>query len=771
MPRRIAQGATDEQGSASDHQAKAIPLSGKTYWRSLDDLADTPAFREWVERRFPRSMRELLDGGIDRRRFLHLMAASIGLAGLNGCRRPESQAHPYTKPPEEVVPGLPNYYATAMPRPGSAVPLLVESHEGRPTKVEGNPKHPDSAGATDAIAQASVLDLYDPDRFSPVLHGRAVSTWQAYDTFAGDHFAALRRRKGQGLHLLSEDVASPSLDLLREHLRAVMPEARWHTYQAISPANARAGATLAFGSPVVVPRCHVDRAKVVLALDCDFLGLEEEGGRHLLGFAQARRVGAPGDSMNRLYVVESRFSLTGGMADHRLRLPASQVREYSVALARAVLAGSNAPSSLQQSLQATITGPWIDEVAADLKAHAGRAVILAGRRQPPLVHALVHAMNTTLGNLGKTVELRNVSRPVAGTLAELAEAAGKGQVETLVILGGNPAYDAPADIDFAPLIKRVKTTIRLGLYADETSRQATWHLPAAHYLESWGDARGSDGTVMPVQPLIEPLDGGRSALEVVAQLAAFEATAPYEIVRRGFRKVSGVAEAGFEDAWRSFLHNGLLPEVRLYPVVTPALKWDSIAEAVAAARPVPGPLSAENLELILDRDAKVDDGRFANNGWLQELPDPVSKLTWDNAASMSPATAKALGVATGDVVRLDLAGRSQEIAALILPGQADFSVAVPLGYGRTMAGRVGKGVGFDGYALRTAASPDIAVGLKVTRTGRTYRLACTQDHFTMEGRDLVHELSLAEPARAGGCGARGVRFGAVAWRTLHAAQA
>ncbi len=408
---------------------------------------------------FPRSMRELLDGGIDRRRFLQLMAASIGLAGLNGCRRPEIQALPYTKPPEEVVPGLPNYYATAMPRPGSASPVLVESHEGRPTKIEGNPKHPDSAGATDAIAQASVLDLYDPDRFSPVLQGGAVSTWQAYDTFAGDHFAALRRRKGQGLHVLSEDVASPSLDLLREHLRAVMPEARWHTYQAISPANARAGATLAFGSPVV-PRCQIDRAKVVLALDCDFLGLEEEGGRHLLGFAQARRVGAPSDSMNRLYVVESRFSLTGGMADHRLRLPASHVRDYTLALARAVLAGSSADQSLRQALQATTlgkegpatnAGPWIEEVAADLKAHAGRAVILAGRRQPPLVHALVHAMNAALGNLGKTVDLRNAPNPVAGTLAELAEAAGKGQVETLVILGGNPAYDAPADLEFAAL--------------------------------------------------------------------------------------------------------------------------------------------------------------------------------------------------------------------------------------------------------------------------------------------------------------------------------
>jgi len=749
---------------------EGVAPTGKIYWRSLDDLADTPAFRDWVERRFPRSMRELLDGGIDRRRFLHLMAASIGLAGLSGCRRPEIPALPYTKPPEEVVPGLPNFYATAMPRPGSASPVLVESHEGRPTKIEGNPKHADSGGTADAIAQASVLDLYDPDRFSPVLHGGAPSTWEAYDAFAGEHFAGLRGRKGKGLHLVSDDVASPSLDLLREYLRAVMPEARWHTYEPIGPANGRAGAVLAFGLPLV-PRSQFDRAQLVLALDCDFLGLEEDGGRHLLGFAKARRLEAPADSMNRLYVVESRYSLTGGVADHRLRLAASQVRDYAVALARLVLAGLTSDLSLQRALEETTlgregpwnlkmaagqgrsqgdsshgtgAGPWIEEVAADLKAHGGQAVILAGRRQPPLVHALVHAMNATLGNLGNTVELRSgTSSSNVGNLEELETAIGAGQVETLVVLGGNPAYNAPADLDFAALMKRVKTTIRLGLHADETSREATWHLPCAHYLESWGDARTSDGTVVPIQPLIEPLSGARTALEVVARLSGYDTTAPYEIVRRTFRKVSGVAEAEFEAAWRRFLHDGLLAG-SAHPLVKPALHWGSVASAVTAARPVPGPLSAENLELVLDRDAKVDDGRFANNGWLQEVPDPISKLTWDNAAIFSPKTAKALGVATGDLVRLDLAGRSLEIAAFVLPGQADFSVTVSLGYGRTVVGRVGSGVGFNAYRLRTAGAPDIAVGLKVSRTGRKYPLASTQDHFSMEGRDLVREEDLAE---------------------------
>jgi molybdopterin-containing oxidoreductase family iron-sulfur binding subunit len=753
-----------------------VTPTGKLYWRSLDELADSPAFRDWVDRRFPRSMRELLDGGIDRRRFLHLMAASIGLAGLQGCRRPELKALPYTRPPEDVVPGLPNYYATAMPRPGSASPVLVESHEGRPTKIEGNPAHPDSWGATDSFAQASILDLYDPDRAGPVLRGGSTSSWETYDAWAGEHFAALRGRKGKGLHVLAEDVASPSLELLREHMREVMPEARWYTHEAISMANVREGATLAFGS-LVVSRAQIDKALVVLALDCDFLGVEEDGVRHVLGFAEARRPKAPANSMNRLYVVESRYSLTGGMADHRLRLAASEVRDYSVALARRVLTGSSADRSIQQavaesnlgrvgpwneeraiadgtsraeSARGPDAGRWVGAVAADLKAHSGRALVLAGRRQPPLVHALAHAMNAALGSIGTAVELRSASTNTnSGTLEELAAEIGKGQVETLVILGGNPVYDAPADLDFGSLLKRVKTTVRLGLHADETSREATWHLPAAHYLESWGDARTSDGTVVPIQPSIEPLFGGRTALELVARLSAFPTTAPYEIARRAFRKVSGVAEAEFESAWRRFLHEGLL-RGSARAVVQPRLKWSSIAAAVKTARPIAEPLSIDNLELVLDRDAKVDDGRFANNGWLQEVPDPISKLTWDNAAIISPETAQALGVATGDLVRLDIVGRTLEIAVLIQPGQADFSVAVPLGYGRTVTGRVGRGVGFNAYPLRTTAACDIAVGLKVSKTGRKYPLACTQDHFTLEGRDLVREEDLAEfRARSG----------------------
>jgi len=745
-------------------------LAGKVYWRSLDELANTAAFRDWITEHFPRSMRELLEGGVDRRRFLHLMAASIALAGFNGCRRPVTNALPYTKTPEDVVPGLPTYYATAVPRPGSASPILVESHEGRPTKVEGNPRHPASGGASTLESQASVLDLYDPDRFSPVLRQGTASTWDAYDAFAREQFAAFRSKKGKGLHLLSENFASPSLDLLRQDLRRVMPDARWYVYEPIDTANSRAGAMAAFSAPVVsLPQ--FDRASVIVALDCDFLGLEEDGGRHLLGFAESRRRVAPEGAMNRLYVVESRFSLTGGMADHRLRMASSQVLDYTVALARAVLHGSSADQSLLSALEASPLGredswnratrssgppgrtgsesaaaasPWIEEVAAELKSHVGRSIVVAGRRQPPLVHALSHAMNAVLGNLGKTIELRSgPTSSETGSLQQLATAVGNREVETLVILGGNPVYNAPADFDLPTLLAFVKTVIRLGLHADETSQGATWHLPAAHFLESWGDARTSDGTIVPIQPLIEPLDNGRSALTVVAQLSGFDTTVPYEIVRRAFRKAIATGTPDFESRWRKFLHDGVL-EGSAYPLAKPALQWKSVAAALAAMRPVQSRLSVDSLEVVFDQDAKVGDGRFANNGWLQEVPDPVSKLTWDNAAILSPATARALGVASGELLRLELDGRQLEIVAMVMPGQADFSVFVPLGYGRELAGRVGQGVGFNGYRLRTSAAADIALGLKVTRSGRTYPLADTQDHFRMDGRDLVRELTLAD---------------------------
>ena len=549
------------------------------------------------------------------------------------------------------------------------------------------------------------------------------ATWQDYDSFASKHFAAIRQRKGKGLRILAENPASPSLDLLRNHFQSVLPEAHWHIYEPISSANRYEGTSIAVGSPVI-PRYQFDRAEVVLSLDGDFLGLEEEGTRHHRGFAKGRLKDGDKPTMSRLYVVESQFTITGGMADHRLRLPASQVVEYTLALTRELFSSEKvvpSPGSPEAALHQALASfqptlkfepRWIREVAADLRAHAGKGIVVAGRRQPALVHALVFAINAALDNLGKTIELRQPPVPPAsGTLQELVSAIDKNEVETLLILGANPVYTAPVDLGFADRLKRVPTTIRLGSHADETSKLATWHLPAAHALETWGDARRGDGTLLAIQPMIEPLFEGRSILEELARLSKYEPASGYEIVRRAFRKVSGVAEASFEAEWRKFLHEGT-SAVGAYPVARPSLHWDAVAKAVASHRPAGALLSASNLELVLVRDAKVDDGRFANNGWLQELPSPITKLAWGNAALLSPATARELGVADGDVVRLDLDGRSLEIAAMVLPGQAEYSVGVALGYGRTACGRVGQDVGYNAYALRAAKAPDVATGLK-----------------------------------------------------------
>jgi molybdopterin-containing oxidoreductase family iron-sulfur binding subunit len=736
-------------------ELKADPV-GQDRWQTLDQLADTPEFRDWVQKRFPKPMMALLSPGVDRRGFLQLMAASLGLAGLAGCRRPEIKALPYSKPPEEVVPGHPVFYATAMPRQGAAFPIIVETHEGRPTKIEGNPTQPDSAGSSDALAQASVLELYDPDRASPVLKKGQPSTWQDYDAFAAQLYASLREHKGKGLRILSGDANSPSLDLLREHMRTIMPQAVWHVFEPINREHAQAGATLAFGSTLRA-RFLFDKANLILSLDSDFLGLEEDGTRHHRGFSSARLGTGSSPTMNRLYVVESQFSITGGMADHRLRLASSLVVDYTLALARELLAGDRLASlpsgspqaNLRQALASfqpavAVDEHWIREVAADLRAHAGKGIIIPGRRQPALVHALAFALNSALGNLGKTIELR---RPPAGsapgTVQELVQAIEKKDVETLIIVGGNPVYDAPADLGFGDQMVAVATTIRLGLHADETSRLASWHLPAAHFLESWGDARGGDGTLLPIQPMIEPLFDGRNILEEMARLVKFETTSPYEIVRRSFRKNSGVSDAGFEAAWRKYLHEGT-GAVGSYPVDKPAVRWEAVAKTVAATKPGPGALSSTSLELVLERDAKVDDGRFSNNGWLQELSNPLLKLAWGNAAIMSPKTAQELAVADGDVVRLELDGRTLEIAAIILPGQADYSIGVALGYGRPTSGHVGQDVGYNAYTLRTTKSLDIALGLRATKTGEKATLGRNQENFKMEGRDIFHQMTLSQ---------------------------
>jgi MoCo/4Fe-4S cofactor protein with predicted Tat translocation signal len=728
---------------------KAI-LTGKEYWRSLDELSDKPEFREWLEREFPNQASEWLGGTVSRRRALQIMGASLGLAGLAGCRRPEYPILPYTKTPETVLPGLPTSYATTLPRPGSAFPVLVETQEGRPTKIEGNPLHPWSQGATDLQAQAAVLDLYDPDRSREVLRTGKLSSWANFDSYAETHISELHDRRGQGLHFLSDDISSPALRLLHEHIREVLPEAVWHVHEAIGGENVDQGTALAFGKPLA-PTYRFQEADVILSLGCDFLGVEDGAVAHTRAFAARRKVENNPAPMNRLYVIENHPTTTGGMADHRLRLPASHAQHYVLALAQELLSGTqyeqdsgNPISQLVKTIRdvgmfATFPSGWVREVATDLLAARGRSLILAGRQHPPLVHALVQLLNAELGNLGNTVLLRERPGERKRSLSDLMEAIRRDKVGTLVILGGNPVYDSPADLELGVALRRVPHTIRLGLHADETSAVCGWHLPMAHFLECWGDAETADGTYSPIQPLIAPLFGGRSVLEVVARICRYDTTEPYEIVQRSFRQRTS---SGIEE-FRQFLHDGLLRD-STWPLFNATPNWAAVARAVEEGATQIVAVGPNNLELSFHADRRLFDGRFANNGWLQETPDPLTKLTWDNAAMLSPETARLLGVSTGDVLELSLADRSLQVPAYVLPGQADDSISLPLGFGRTHAGRVGNGVGCNPYKLRTTALLNLGVGVQVRKTGSTHPLACTQDHGSMQGRDLVRSMTLQE---------------------------
>jgi molybdopterin-containing oxidoreductase family iron-sulfur binding subunit len=717
-----------------------VPPVSREYWRSLAQIEDLPEYRTALEREFPEGASELSDG-ITRRELMTLVGASLSLAGLTGCRRPVEEIVPYVAAPEDVVPGIPRYYATTMPFRRSAYGLIVESHEGRPTKIEGNPSHPSTLGASSSRVQASMLGLYDPDRSQSITQKGARKSWTDFVTAWGELSKTHGADGGAGLAILSESFSSPTLSRLVSELRTRFPKSQWATYDAVSDENRLAGLRQATGRDVDLV-LRFDRASVILCLDADPLLTDPEMIRHARGFAAGRRAGtsggAPstssGQAMNRLYAVEGVYSLTGAMADHRLRLESRQIAPFLAALAARLAApGAGAAEANGPGVDAR----WIDALAKDLQASRGKCLIVAGERQPAAVHAAVCALNAHLGNTGTTVtyyETKDTALPSVSSLASLVSAMTTGTVQTLVVLGGNPVFDAPADLDFASAMAKVPHSIALGHTSDETSSKAEWHIPRAHYLESWGDARAVGGPLSVVQPLILPLFGGKSPVDVLGLMVGDKDRPGYDIVRDTWKPILGDAE--FDKKWNRVLHDGLLAGSELKEFV-PDVKG-AFADLARATG------SASGLEIVFVPSPSLHDGRFANDGWLQELPDPLTKLTWDNPALVSPKTAETSGLANGELVRLEYGGRSLELPVWILPGMADGVVALTLGYGRQRAGRVGSGVGFDTFTVRPSQAPGFDSGVKFTRLGRTYALSATQDHGSMEGRPLVRESTVAE---------------------------
>jgi molybdopterin-containing oxidoreductase family iron-sulfur binding subunit len=724
----------------------------RTYWRSLAELEDRPEFRAALEREFLEEGPSELPDGITRREMMTLLGASLSLAGLTGCRRPVEEIVPYVTAPEEILPGVPLHYATTLPFRRSAYGLIVESHEGRPTKIEGNPSHPSTLGASNALIQASVLGLYDPDRSQSVTQQGAQKSWGDFVTAWGQLSQAHASDGGAGLAVLSESFASPTLARLAAELRERYPRLQWATCDAVSDENRLAGLRSATGRDVDLV-LHLDRAAVILALDADPLLTDPEMLRHARGFAAGRRAGASGQAMNRLYAVEGVYSLTGAMADHRLRLQSRQIAPFLASLAARLAA----PGAAGQSATGVpgLDSRWIDALAKDLLANRGKGVIVSGERQPPAVHAAVCALNTHLGNTGKTVsyyEIKDASLPSVSSLVSLGSAMKAGAIKTLVVLGGNPVFDAPADLDFAAAMAKVPTTIALGHTVDETSARATWHIPRAHYLESWGDARAAGGTLSVVQPLILPLFGGKSPVELLGLMAGGSDRPGYDIVRDTWKPI--LDETDGDTKWNRVLHDGLLAGSEL-PEIVPDLAAQPFAEL---GRLRAG--AAASLEIVFLPSPSLHDGRFANDGWLQELPDPLTKLTWDNPALVSPKTAETFGLANERFVRVDYSGRSLELPVWILPGMTDGVVALTVGYGRSHAGRIGSGVGFDAFTVRSSRAPDFDGGVTLTNVARAYSLSATQNHGSMEGRPLVRESTVTElrskALKEGGVSALGV---------------
>ncbi len=715
----------------------------REHWRSLEQLAGTPEARAFEEREFPVGASELPEG-IDRRSLVQLLGASLALAGLTGCRRPVENIVPFVEPPENVVPGVPKHYATTMPFGTGGYGLLVESHEGRPTKIEGNERHPATAGAASAQMQAAILGLYDPDRSEHPLQKSAGSSPQK-KTWA-DFVADWKSREGRylasggaGLAVLAPASSSPTLFRLAAALRQRFPNLRWATWEPVSDENALTAAAVVAGRPLL-PAYDLGAARVILSLDADLLLSESDAVRHGRGFVAGRRLASEKEEMNRLWVVESAYTTTGAMADHRLALPSSRIGAFALALGRA-LGAPVLPEAAGAGALPGVDPRWIAALAEDLRANAGRGLVVAGRDQPPAVHALALANNAALGNVGTTVLLRepvDVMPPSTRSLAALAQAIRGGAVSTLVVLGGNPVYDAPADLRLD--LKKVRNVVHLGLAVDETAEHAHWHLPGTHFLEAWGDCRSSDGTASVVQPLIAPLFSGHSAVELLGLLASGEDRPGYDLVRETWQALlpAGATPAAFDDAFNKVLHDGLLAGSAVPPVAVSAAAVPGPALA-QLARP-----AASGMEVVFRASPALHDGRFANIGWLQELPDAVTKITWGNAALLAPKTAERLGLTNEDGVRLKVGNAEVELPVWIVPGQAEDTVVVHLGYGRRAAGRVGTGVGTDVYPLRTSAAPGFVGGATLAASGERHRIAQTQDHGTMEGRPVVREASLAK---------------------------
>ncbi|MCC6782485.1 MAG: TAT-variant-translocated molybdopterin oxidoreductase [Planctomycetes bacterium] len=743
----------------------------KVYWRSLDQLASTPEFQEVLHREFPEGIAESsgLEDPVSRRRFLGVVAASVALAGMTSCRKPEREILPFNKTPEGMVPGVPRYYATSLSRGGFGFGVLVRSNDGRPTKIEGNSEHPSTRGATDSLLQAEILNLYDPARSKQVrqrghaapaaaadgAHGAGGAghpTLETFRAFWAEHLKSIAAKSGEGFHVLMPTTSSPTLLRLAEMMRAELGKMRFHTWSPVGFEAVLDSTRLAFGR-ALLPQYDFAVADVVASFDSDFLGADAPTLGWTRSWAQSRKITERAGRVSRLWCAEATHTLTGSNADHRFRMSSADVGLSLLALAAELLVGGDAMHKELSKYTAKLFDngkpSWVKSLADDLRAAKGRCCVVVGPRQPALIQALGHAINAQLGAAGAGMAVSYCVAPAGiergaglGDIAELAAAMKSGKVETLVCLDTNPVYDAPADLGFAEAFAKVPHTIHCGLWADETATASEWHLPLSHELEQWGDVLAFDGTPSIVQPLIAPLHHeSRSPIEILVELMG-ETKDAWTAVRETWQERNPAGQ-GFEAWWKKAVHDGVLPRPSDLDVAAPALAVQAVKDQLIAFVPAASP-TRDALEISFRPCPKIWDGRYSNNAWQQETPSPIERMTWDNAVLMSRSTAAELGVANSDVVRVTLDGRSVEGAAWIQPGHADHCLTLTLGYGRRMDAHceVAADRGFDAYPLRSSTGLHTGRGARVEKTGRSYPIVVTQEHGTMEGRPLVRENTL-----------------------------
>lgn len=732
---------------------RILSQNGKNYWRSVEEFVDAPEFEEFVAREYPQHAEEW-NNSFSRRNFIKIMGASLALAGLSGCViQPAEKIVPYVHQPEEEIAGKPLFFATAITLGGIATGLLGRSNEGRPTKIEGNPEHVGSKGGTDTFAQAELLSLYDPDRSQEIRYRGEPKTWQAFVTELRSKVENERQSGGEGIRFLTETVSSPTLIAQFKQILTELPNAKWYQYEPVNSDNATAGAKLAFGSAVNTVY-QFEKAERVLTLDADILnGLP----RYQQDFFKGRQVGhGDGHSeeshgMNRLYSIETTLTLTGAKADHRLAIKPSEMTEVAQAIAQAVgVAGASS----------TYSNKWVEVMAKDLVEHKGKSVVVAGDNQPAVVHALVHSINATLGNVGQTVTYTepltaDADKLQIDGLKELVADMNAGKVKMLMILGGNPVYNTPADVKFTRDLMlddaKLPFRVHLGQMIDETGELCHWHINGKHFLEMWSDGRAYDGTATLVQPLIEPLYGGKSVHELV-QLFAKENFEKKELdIVKDYWKANGLAD---EKAWRKAVHDGFIANTAL-PAKTVS------ASNAFLSQPTDAPSGSGKYEIAILPDPSIYDGRYSNNAWLQEVPNPLTKITWDNVALVSPKTAAELGVnqsrdpnsqAGGsegttfintkggnlfsDLVEVTYQGGkiTQKVPMWVQPGQPDGVITLFLGYGRSKAGKVGTGIGYNAYDVRKSDAAWFGKG-DISKVGETTTIASTQTHFNIEDRE------------------------------------